>query len=205
VGCELNVHRLLPLTEAEGPGKRCCVWLQGCSHHCKGCFAEDTWDTAPRLLLSPSHIVEMAMKSGVEGITVLGGEPFDQPEGLAEMTKLAWASGLSTLVFTGYTHEQLIASGHPHIQEALAHTDVLIDGPYIAEQRSFNRPLVGSDNQRILFLTNRYSMADFKPNRIELRISKEGSIAANGMGNMETVKQLMTALQSFHQQSKNKN
>lgn len=154
--------------------------------------------------MKPIDIVGTAQaEPGVEGITILGGEPFEQPEGVAAIVSQAWANGLSTLVFTGYTYEQLLADKNPYIQKALAHTDVLIDGPYVAALRSFKRPLAGSDNQRFLFLTDRYTMDDFKPNRFEIRISKNGTVCANGMGEVETIKLIMNTLSRKKDNSNN--
>ena len=183
--CSLNVHRFLPLTHAEGPGWRSCVWLQGCSRHCEGCFSPKTWSHEPRQMMSPEDIITQSLKDKrVEGITILGGEPFEQPEPLAALLSLAWETHLSTVVFTGFTHEQLVAKEISAIETVLRHTDVLIDGPYLQAQRDFSRPLVGSANQRFLFLTDRYTMRDFSPNRIEIRIRRDGTIALNGMGEM---------------------
>ena len=193
--CRLNVHRFLPLTQAEGPGWRSCVWVQGCSRHCEGCFAPHTWSHEPRLLMRPEEVVAQTLKDErVEGITVLGGEPFEQPEPLATLLTLAWEARLSTVVFTGFTHKQLLDNDHPAIKEALSHIDVLIDGPYRQSERDLHRPLVGSANQRFLFLTKRYAMDDFPPNKVEVRIGKDGSIALNGMGPVETLVRLMKKL-----------
>ena len=184
--CRLNVHRFLPLTQAEGPGWRSCVWVQGCNRHCPGCFSPHTWGHEPRLLMEPEEIIFQTLQDErVEGITVLGGEPFEQPEPLATLLTLAWEAKLSTVVFTGYTHEQLLTNSLPSVKVALNHIDVLIDGPYQQSVRDFSRPLVGSANQRFLFLTDRYTMEDFPPNRVEVRIGKDGSLALNGMARME--------------------
>ena len=135
--------------------------------------------------MSPEEIITQSLKDKrVEGITILGGEPFEQPEPLAALLSLAWENHLSTVVFTGFTHEQLVAKEISAIDTVLRHTDVLIDGPYLQAKRDFSRPLVGSANQRFLFLTDRYTMRDFSPNRIEIRIGKDGTIALNGMGEM---------------------
>ena len=191
--CSLNVHRFLPLTQAEGPGWRSCVWVQGCSRHCEGCFAHHIWSHEPRQLMMPEEIISQTLQDDrVEGITVLGGEPFEQPEPLAALLTLAWEVHLSTLVFSGFTYEQLLAADHPAIKVALSHTDVLIDGPYRQEERDSHRPMVGSSNQRFLFLTNRYTMDDFPPNRVEVRIGQDGSIALNGMGPVETLVRLFS-------------
>ena len=199
----VNVHRIEPLTRAEGPGIRCCVWMQGCSRHCQGCFATATWSTHPRRLMSVDDIIRQAVSHPeVEGITILGGEPFQQPEALAELTAKASGCGLSTIVFTGYTYEELTAARNPSWDKALSHIDVLIDGPYIEAQRSFRRPLVGSDNQRFHFLTSRYRMDDFRRNTIEVRISPDGTARLNGMGDLRALQQrfLKTTTRKHQQQ-----
>ena len=187
----LNVNRIVHSTRAEGPGLRCCVWTQGCSIHCEGCFAHDKWDFTPRWLVSPADILDSVLPTE-EGLTVLGGEPFDQAEPLAELLCSAQQRGLSTVVFTGYTLEVLRARRNVDIDRALAHIDVLIDGPYVDKQAQNSRPLVGSSNQRFLFLTDRYTAADFESNRLEIRIGTNGSIGINGMADSAT-------LQSIHQ------
>ena len=180
----VNIHRIIENTQSEGPGKRFCVWVQGCSHHCKGCFAQDTWDFSERNRILVEDMLQTIKKevSDIEGITVLGGEPFDQPEALLELLKSVKSLGLSTLVFTGYLIEQLQTHPKASVREALRWIDVLIDGPYIEAQRSFAVPLIGSSNQKYHFLTDRYTMKDFKKNTIEVRISKDGTVSFNGMG-----------------------
>ena len=195
----LNINRLLARTKAEGPGTRTCVWVQGCSRHCPGCMASHLWDASPHQLLPTSGIIATAKAAGTEGVTVLGGEPFEQPSALAALLRQAWESRLSTIVFTGFTYEELSMSDDNDIQAALASTDVLIDGSYIAAQRDFSRPLVGSSNQRFVFLTDRYKLSDFGPNRIEIRIGRDGTAMVNGMGRME---QLFAALGTTNKKKK---
>ena len=101
-----------------------------------------------------------------------------------------------------YTYEELTAVRNPSWDKALSHIDVLIDGPYIETQRSFRRPLVGSDNQRFHFLTNRYRMDDFRRNTIEVRISPDGTARLNGMGDLRALEQrfLKTTTRKHQQQ-----
>ena len=180
----LNVNRFIPITGAEGPGLRSCVWLQGCHIRCEGCFAKDLWESEGRLLYTPDDLMSK-VPSTAEGITILGGEPFEQEEGLSLLLELAWDKGLSTIVFTGYTLEDIQTKENKTVHSILSHIDVLIDGPYIESLKSFDVPLIGSKNQRFHFLTNRYSMNDFGNNKYEVRISKNGVIGINGMGNAE--------------------
>ncbi|MBR2175647.1 MAG: radical SAM protein [Clostridia bacterium] len=183
----LNIHRILRKTKAEGPGTRFCVWLQGCSRHCDGCFAFQTWSHEPNILMTPDELTQQILsEKEIEGITVLGGEPFEQA---GELSKVITAvhQKLSVIVFTGFTAEQLHSLHDPYTELILQNTDVLIDGAYIKNQRSFDRPMVGSANQNFIFLTDRYTFEDFPPNTVEIRIRQNGKIEMNGMGDFEEI------------------
>lgn len=182
----INTYRIIKATNAEGPGIRLCVWFQGCSRHCDGCYAADTWSHKTNKLISVDEIKSMlAENQSTEGITVLGGEPFEQPEQLLSLVKTAKELNRSTIVFTGYTLKELHLENKPYITEILNNTDVLIDGAYDKNKRSFDSPLIGSSNQNFHFLTERYSMSDFEKNKIELIIDKNGIIRINGMCDFE--------------------
>ena len=120
-----------------------------------------------------------------EGLTLLGGEPFDQAQEAAQLAKEAKKHGLSVLTFTGYRLEELRKKG-PAERKLLKRTDLLIDGPFEEEKKSFDRPLVGSSNQRFHFLTDRYKKEDIMSwkNSFEIRIDQDGRIWINGMGDL---------------------
>lgn len=184
----MNIHRIIPQTSAEGPGKRFALWTQGCSRHCKGCMLPETWSFGSHTLLSVEEILDKISNTpGIEGVTVLGGEPFEQSRELAELLAGVRKMGLSTIVFTGFTLRELELMEN-HTLEALRHIDVLVDGEYIEALRSFQVPMIGSQNQRFHFLTDRYRMEDIPPNKIEMRIAVDGSIQYNGMGAFEKIK-----------------
>jgi len=183
---KLNVNRIIEKTAAEGPGMRLCIWLQGCIRHCPGCFARDTWSFEEREMHTPQEVINMAGED-VEGITILGGEPLEQMEGLLELVRLAKDKALSVILFTGYKYEE-VKQTKPDL---LKYIDVLIDGEYVQEKRSFERPLVGSANQNFIFLTDKYNMKSFSQNRIEVRIGKDGKTVLNGMGDFEILREKM--------------
>lgn len=181
----MNVYRILKNTRAEGPGNRFSMWLQGCSRHCDGCLAKDTWSHELRNMISVEKLAdEIKNSKDIEGITVLGGEPFEQALEL-EILLHSIPRKLSRIIFTGYTLDYLQKLHDSSVDNILQLTDVLVDGPYIKEKRSFSRPMVGSDNQTFHFFTDRYTITDFPPNRIELRIGKNGRLLLNGMGEIE--------------------
>jgi anaerobic ribonucleoside-triphosphate reductase activating protein len=126
------------------------------------------------------------VRDGVEGVTLLGGEPFDQAAALAEVARAARALGLSVMTFTGYTLEALRARRDPGTRALLAATDLLVDGPYVAARPERARRWVGSTNQRFHFLTGRYAPgieavpAGAPAETVEVSISPDGRVAANG-------------------------
>lgn len=191
----LRIHRIVENTAAEGFGRRMCVWVQGCGRHCPGCMAQDTWAYEGGEALSLSDLTErMERQAGtVEGITLLGGEPFDQALPLSRFAFAAQKRGLSVIAFTGYVLEELLEDSRPGVKALLAQTDLLIDGPYIREQRSFARPWVGSENQRYHFLTGRYAPEDLKHarNRVEVRLRPDGALDTNGMADFPALLEML--------------
>jgi len=196
----LRIHRFLPSTSVEGPGIRACLWVQGCSIHCKGCGVPWTWKKDGGESISINQLfnqVQMSMKDNhIEGVTFLGGEPFDQAEALAVLGKKVKDLGLSVMTFSGYTFEYLMgnASKRPGWKELLSVTDLLIDGPFIQSQLDLSRPWVGSTNQHYRFLTERYKHLENNlnktSNKIEVRIGEDGNISINGMATQEQLKSL---------------
>ena len=190
----LNLHRIVDATLAEGPGLRCAVWTQGCSVRCPGCFNPQTWTTRGGTRLPWREVAEKVLRArdehGVQGMTLLGGEPFDQPEPLGALATAVRAEGLSVMTFTGHRVEDL--RERPSCAELLASTDLLVDGPYLADQPEPSRPWVGSVNQRFHFLSDRYDEAVLDaPNRIELRIAPDGSVDLNGFATTEALEALL--------------
>jgi anaerobic ribonucleoside-triphosphate reductase activating protein len=187
----LNLHRIVDVTAAEGPGLRCAVWTQGCSVRCPGCFNPQTWTTRGGTPLAWQDLAERVLAiDGIEGVTLLGGEPFDQPEPLGAFASAVRSEGLSVMTFTGHVLEEL--RERPECASLLASTDLLVDGPYLASQPETSRPWIGSVNQRFHFLTGRYDESIFTtPNRLELRIATDGSVELNGFATTEVLEALL--------------
>lgn len=201
----LQIHRFLPLTKAEGPGKRACLWVQGCSINCNGCAVPWTWTSKGGHLISTQElyekIMESKLKNGIEGVTFLGGEPFDQAIALADLAKKLKAEGLSIMTFSGYTYEHLLNAKRNDWEDLLKVTDLLIDGPFIQDKLDISRPWVGSSNQNYRFLTDRYlPLRDnlFEiPNRLEVRLQTNGQIMINGMATSKTIEELFENIGDF--------
>ena len=177
-----------------GPGYRFCLWVQGCSRHCPGCEAKDTWSYSDGISLDTETLIKQITDTpGIEGLSLLGGEPFDQAAALALLAGQARDKGLSVVTFSGYTHEELCAANDPYIQQLLDATDLLIDGPFAQEEFDLSRPWVGSCNQRFIFLTDRYNEHDLLGvhNQIEIRIAPNGKTLVNGMGDFAEIRKLL--------------
>lgn len=187
----LDVYKIIPNTAVEGPENRFCIWVQGCKKHCKGCWAKDTWAFGVGEKYSVESLFEqiLAQKDNIEGVTFLGGEPFGQAKSLAELAKSVKGEGLSIVCFTGYLLEELKAKNDVFVDLLLSNIDLLIDGGFEQDNFDLSRPWVGSSNQRYHFLTNFYTpeiLQKYK-NKIEARISKDGRLELNGMGDFSKI------------------
>lgn len=139
--------------------------------------------------------MQAATQAGVEGITLLGGEPFEQPAGLATFARLAQDAGLSVMTFTGHLLADLRASTDSDVHMLLDATDLLVDGPYLADHPDLTRPWVGSTNQQFHFLTDRYqhlqnALTDL-PDRLEVRIAANGTMSVNGWATVDQLDALL--------------
>ena len=142
-----RVH--FPVT-ALGPGRRLGIWFQGCSIRCKGCISADTWGPGGHST-TVAQLLEYADPwfGEVSGITISGGEPFDQPDALIELlTELRRHPGIDILVYSGHPFERL----NEPLRRMDGFIDALISEPYLAHAPQ-SLPLRGSDNQRLHMLT----------------------------------------------------
>lgn len=183
------IHDIVRSSAANGPGNRFVVWVQGCSRRCRGCFnpaAQPFPGAGCDITISQ---IMSSVPDAVEGITVSGGEPFEQPEELLHLVRAAGSHNLSVLIYTGYTYEELTngfsGTTQDVIHDVLEHTDYLIDGPYVREIPSQNK-WAGSGNQRFLLLSGGAVVADLaeKPDNWvigELTINKQGMVTATGI------------------------
>lgn len=182
----LSLANTVPCTEAEGPGRRFALWFQGCPLRCPACCNPEmlTFSGGSKRTVADvaAEIGAAQERHGIEGITLLGGEPLAHAAGAAELAKAVRARGLSVMIFSGYTLEQARELPDPAVHELLACTDILVDGPYLREQPDTNRRWIGSTNQRIHFFSDRYNPADpcwQKPNTLEIRL-RNGELLVNG-------------------------
>ncbi|WP_034514625.1 4Fe-4S single cluster domain-containing protein [Actinomyces slackii] len=196
-GATIALARLIEQTAAEGPGWRTAIWVQGCSIRCAGCFNPDLWGHHGGTPTQVSDILDR-LPSSIEGITLLGGEPFEQAEPLAALAKEVRDRDMSVMTFTGFLREDLEASNDASVRALLSHTDLLVDGPFDAQRLDTVRPWVGSTNQRFHALTPRYvdlvAQLPAIPDRLEIHVSPTGTLEINGWASPAVLEALLSDL-----------
>jgi len=142
-----------------GPGRRIGLWLQGCTIRCKGCVSQDTWPADPARAMPVKALLDWCRKvaaNGLDGITISGGEPFDQPKALAALLDglIAWRKtanlDFDLLSYSGYPFKTL----EKQHAKLLARLDAVIPEPY-ADGRPLGHLWRGSDNQTLVPLSAR--------------------------------------------------
>ncbi len=146
------LYRLYHNSVVDGPGRRSVVQVAGCSIRCKGCYVPETHERQNGSLVSIASIVDeiISKRSRHDGVTILGGEPFDQTGPVAELVYRLKMHNLHITVYSGYKIETLIARKDPNTDYILTHSDALIDGPFIYQQRENAAEYGGSRNQRFI-------------------------------------------------------
>jgi len=181
----LQVAQIVPCTEAEGPGRRFALWFQGCPLRCPGCCNPEFIPFAGGEAMPLADVLaklDGARGQGIEGITLLGGEPLAHAAGAAALARATRERGLTVMVFSGHTLEEAQAQNDPDVDAVLALTDILVDGPYVRELPDTTRRWIGSTNQRIHFLSDHYRADDpcwREPNTLEIRV-RGGEVSVNG-------------------------
>jgi anaerobic ribonucleoside-triphosphate reductase activating protein len=131
----------------DGPGLRFVVFTQGCPHRCPNCHNPQTHDYSGGSEITVEELFNRIKRNPLcGGLTLSGGEPFEQASECAELAKRVKALGLSVWTYTGYTLEELTGEDR---QELLKYTDTLIDGKFIQAEKSFGVKWRGSANQRL--------------------------------------------------------
>lgn len=137
----------------DGPGWRFVVFSQGCRHNCEGCQNPQTHDFNGGYMSDVDKIITEIKKDPLlKGVTLSGGDPFEQAENFSVLAKEVHGLGLDVVTYTGYTFEQLYKGmekneGWRHL---LSETDILIDGKFVLSKKSLDCKFRGSTNQRVI-------------------------------------------------------
>ncbi len=181
-----------------GYGRRAGVWTQGCVLACEGCIARDTWDANPANDVEVDEVLQwLSSHPDVDGVTVSGGEPLDQPDELIELLggiRTLWPHDVDILCFTGRSTSAVRTA----YSTVTAHLDAIVTGPYVRSNPT-THPLMGSGNQELVCLTDlgreRYASAASSPRRVQasMRGNQLWTVGVPGEGDLV---QLEAELQS---------
>lgn len=136
---------------ADGPGFRTAIYCAGCLHHCKGCHNPQSWAMDGGEWMEIDDIMKVIKADSMSNVTFSGGDPFYQVEGFTALAKRIKEETSKTIwCWTGFTIEEIRAD--ERLAQLLPWIDVLVDGPFILEQRDTQLLFRGSPNQRIIYL-----------------------------------------------------
>lgn len=185
----LRVATIVDSTEAEGPGARLALWVQGCTIRCPGCCNPEMFAARGGAELTVEAALARFDAAGAnEGVSILGGEPFEQAAPVAAFARGIRARGKTVMVYSGYTLAELRdrAIVEPAVTELLDATDLLVDGRYDRDRPEppppEGRRWLGSTNQVMHYLTPAYSADDPRmraANTVEVHW-RDGKLVVNG-------------------------
>ena len=152
----INIHSLIKNSRVNGPGDRFVIWTQGCRKMCKNCYNPETWSHYKNNLFTIEEIIKQIKDSNATGVTISGGDPFEQPREIFSLLEKISLLDLKdgVIVFTGYTMDEIKTI--PQLESCLKYIDLLIDGRYFEDLR-ISSGLAGSSNQQFHFLTDKIS------------------------------------------------
>lgn len=163
----INIYGTAPGSIVDGPGIRYGVFMQGCSHHCPDCHNPKSQPHSGGRQMTVQQILdEFDAQDSCAGVTLSGGEPFEQAEAVAELAQAFKEKGTNVWVYSGYLFDDLIAiaggsqapgasqycnENHSSgVLKLLKNIDVLVDGPFLKEKKSYDALFRGSTNQRLI-------------------------------------------------------
>jgi anaerobic ribonucleoside-triphosphate reductase activating protein len=173
----IRVHKIAESSLVNGPGYRFVLWVQGCPFNCPGCFNLAAQEFSGGCDFPSDQLLDSIRKENIQGITISGGEPFMQAEALSSLLKECRSCGLNTLVYTGFSFNDLKRDAIPNARLLLEQIDLLIDGPY-KKDIPFDGEWTGSGNQKVIALSGK-GIAMKKQRRMRL-VEQEYIISPSG-------------------------
>lgn len=143
----------------DGEGYRTAIFLQGCSHHCKGCHNPESWDFNGGKEMTTEEVLDGFDINTSDGITLSGGDPFFQAKELKDLLKYCKKNKVSVWAYTGFKFEEFLKFINNEecdkritsdMINMLKYVDITVDGPFIIEKRSLDILYRGSTNQRLV-------------------------------------------------------
>ena len=147
----LRILNILEQTMADGPGFRTAIYCAGCAHRCPGCHNPQSWDFGAGYDVTVDELMEIIRADEMSDVSFSGGDPFYQAVAFTELARrIKTETGKNIWCWTGFTLEEIQAD--PTMAQMLPWIDVLVDGPFLLEQRDTSLLFRGSPNQRIIYL-----------------------------------------------------
>ena len=170
-------HRL-DRSEIYGPGLRAVFWTQGCNLACKGCWNTQYWSKKGGDLIQVSTLLEeLDSIDGIEGITLLGGEPLQQSEASLELIQGCKEKGLTVFLYTGYDPSEFDLT----MQQCFDLSDIAVTGRFVQELRDTTLRWRGSQNQQVHFISNAYEESVLQEQtEVECHILPNGEVRMVG-------------------------
>lgn len=161
------------ISRVNGPGNRFTLWTQGCSKGCVNCFNPETWNNRDNIILSPLEIFEYIKDFELDGVTITGGDPFEQEDELLELLILIDGLNLSkgVIVFSGFTYDEI--RDNKIREKCCDYIDVLIDGRYEDKNRVTDS-FKGSSNQNIIYFSSKLKEEELNMDQeVEVSLSND--------------------------------
>ena len=149
----MNYLKIDKISINNGPGVRTVLWVSGCAVRCEGCQNPESWDFNSGKLFDEAakqELFEALSKSYIQGVTFSGGNPLEHPYEIFTLTNEIKSKfpNKDIWLYSGYTYDEICAVRERF--KGITNVDVLVDGPYIEEQRDITLPFRGSKNQRLI-------------------------------------------------------
>lgn len=179
MAAKLFVHEVSRASLVNGPGTRAVVWVQGCSIGCPGCFNPETHavhSASSDRGSDPEELGEALGRYGVDGLTVSGGEPLEQPEAVAALIQAFRRVNPGTvLIFSGLSPQRIFAS--PQARQTVLLADAVLAGPYVEGAGSSEI----WNNKQLILVTDRIDPAELAPEkRLEVSLQTSGQLRVSG-------------------------
>jgi anaerobic ribonucleoside-triphosphate reductase activating protein len=187
---DISIGQIETSCSIYGPNLRTVVWVQGCNLGCKGCWNKDLWPQNGGESICIDSIIDLAISNGDEGLTILGGEPLQQPVAILELIKKAKFKDLGVFLYTGYDLDELSGESLKCVELS----DIVVYGRYVEKLRDINLRWRGSSNQNVLFQTRRYEKYNFvEDNEVQVTLNEDGTISILGYPDQQLLDQLLEA------------
>jgi anaerobic ribonucleoside-triphosphate reductase activating protein len=182
-GDSLRISGTVETSMIYGPGRRFVIWVQGCSLGCSGCWNVELWPAEGGHSVSVIDLLkEISKVDGIEGVTILGGEPLEQANSMLSLIRSIREMGLTVMLYSGFEEHELDDTQ----KDCVEFSDIVILGRYVSSLRDTSLRWRGSSNQVIKMVSDVYQGLEIEErNEVEVIVDKDGSITLLGYPSAE--------------------